>query len=136
MAFDLRITAAQIPNQELLTQQLNTALPGRCFGISTYPASSTISVWMSDDHTPAEDATATATVSAHDPSIKTAQQVQDAVADTAATALHAQAISEAQFWEGLTAASITTVPQAVALIVRLGKVCAAILRVLLRRGLV
>jgi hypothetical protein len=95
-----------------------------------------ITVNFTTDASASDQTTVQGVIAAHNSSTQTAQQVQDATADTAAATLHAQAIAEAQFWEGLTAASITTVPQAVALIVRLGKVCAAIIRVMLRRGLV
>lgn len=121
-------------NFDLLNQQVLAVFPT----VKLNGGGTSIQVYF---QTPPADLVAAAAqldaiFAAHDPTVKTTAQTQNATADTAAANLHAQAISEAQFWETLTAGSITTVPQAVALIVRLGKVCAAIIRVLLRKGIV
>lgn len=51
-----------------LDQALKTALPGKCFGLSTYgDISRPISIWLDDSATGSDQTTATNTATAHDP---------------------------------------------------------------------
>lgn len=134
MSYDLRITAAQGVNQDLLTQQLNTALPSRCFGISTYPGN-VISVWLADDHTVAEDTTAQSIVANHVPSQQTAAQAAAAASDAIIAPQQAAIATEIARLEALTAAAMSTNALAVAEIVKQGKDLAFLARLLQRRGL-
>ena len=50
-----------------LDAALKVALPGKCFGLSTYGPARPISIWLDNATTGADDTTAQNVISAHDP---------------------------------------------------------------------
>ncbi len=64
---------------------LKAALPGKCFGLSTYGPARPISIWLDDTTTGADDTTAQNVISAHDPVFLSVDKTM-IKADTADTA--------------------------------------------------
>lgn len=54
-------------NAGALTNAIQAAIPGKCFGISTYGPVRPISIWLDDSAVQADKDSATALVTAHDP---------------------------------------------------------------------
>src|SRR5258708_22764250 len=65
---ELQVTLPIAPHVDALTQAINTALPGKSSGISTYgDASNPISIWFFSPPVLADITTAQASCAAHDP---------------------------------------------------------------------
>lgn len=82
-------TALQTANIPLLDQQLKTALPVKCFGITA--DSTGLYIVLADDASGADEGTALSVCAAHDPEVDTAEQAAAKVGKVNIAALLAQA---------------------------------------------